>query len=70
MAKTVQIRVNGDWEDILPQSIKMNDLFRMFDCDGTPFVFPDGNTVQFALEDASVNNRGEVFVAYGALLKF
>jgi hypothetical protein len=68
--RKAQVRVQNEWRDVYPQSIKRNDLFRMFEPDGTPIIFPDGSTTQFALEDAYVNKNGIVTVAYGALIKF
>lgn len=68
--RKAQIWVRNEWRDVYPQSIKRDDVFRMFEPDGTPIVFPDGKTAQFALEDAHVNRDGVVTVAYGALIKF
>jgi hypothetical protein len=68
--KTVQIKVNGRWECILPQCVRMNDAFRVLDINGNIVFFPDGCEFHLAGDDAFVARDGTVMINYVGTITF
>lgn len=60
--RNAEILVDSEWIKVNPIDIKINDIFRMFEADGTPVIGYNNLTSWTAISDAYYNNGGIITI--------